>query len=311
MLEELMKSKARQDITVVSNPEFLKEGSAIDDFLRPDRVVIGADDPEAAEIVRQLYLPYVRNQRPILIMSRRASEMTKYAANACLATRISFINEIANICDRLGIDVNEVRTGMGTDARIGFQFLYPGCGYGGSCFPKDVQAVASFARAVGYQAELLDSVHAVNERQKNVLFEKIAQRFDGRLEGLQVAVWGVAFKPNTDDIREAPALVLIDRLLEAGAKLRVHDPRALSNVKALYGEKFVISDEAYAVVEGADALVVVTEWNEFRSPDFKRLAELLKQPIIFDGRNLYDSAVMGRYGFEHYPIGRPATKSQD
>ncbi|MCH8052970.1 MAG: UDP-glucose/GDP-mannose dehydrogenase family protein [Planctomycetes bacterium] len=311
MLEELMQSAAGHDVTVVSNPEFLKEGSAIDDFLRPDRVVIGADDPEAAEIVRQLYLPYVRNQRPILIMSRRASEMTKYAANACLATRISFINEIANICDRLGIDVNEVRTGMGTDARIGFQFLYPGCGYGGSCFPKDVQAVASFARAVGYQAELLDSVHAVNERQKNVLFEKIAQRFDSRLKGLQVALWGVAFKPNTDDIREAPALVLIDRLLEAGAKLRVHDPRALSNVKALYGEKFVISDEAYAVVEGADALVVVTEWNEFRSPDFKRLAELLKQPIIFDGRNLYDSATMRRYGFEHYPIGRPATKSQD
>jgi len=311
MLEELMKSKARHNITVVSNPEFLKEGSAIDDFLRPDRVVIGADDPEAAEVVRQLYLPFVRNQRPILIMSRRASEMTKYAANACLATRISFINEIANICDRLGIDVNEVRTGMGTDARIGFQFLYPGCGYGGSCFPKDVQAMASFARAAGYQAELLDSVHAVNERQKNVLFEKIAQRFDGRLEGLQVAVWGVAFKPNTDDIREAPALSLIDRLLEAGVKLRVHDPRALSNVKALYGEKFVISDEAYAAVEGADALVVVTEWNEFRSPDFKRLAELLKQPIIFDGRNLYDPATMRRYGFEHYPIGRPATKSQD
>ncbi len=311
MLEELMKSKARHNITVVSNPEFLKEGSAIDDFLRPDRVVIGADDPEAAEVVRQLYLPFVRNQRPILIMSRRASEMTKYAANACLATRISFINEIANICDRLGIDVNEVRTGMGTDARIGFQFLYPGCGYGGSCFPKDVQAMASFARAAGYQAELLDSVHAVNERQKNVLFEKIAQRFDGRLEGLQVAVWGVAFKPNTDDIREAPALSLIDRLLEAGVKLRVHDPRALSNVKVLYGEKLVISDEAYAAVEGADALVVVTEWNEFRSPDFKRLAELLKQPIIFDGRNLYDPATMRRYGFEHYPIGRPATKSQD
>ena len=308
MLEELMQSKAKHDITVVSNPEFLKEGTAVDDFLRPDRVVIGADDPEAAELVRQLYLPYVRNQRPILIMSRRASEMTKYAANACLATRISFINEIANICDRLGIDVNEVRTGMGTDARIGFQFLYPGCGYGGSCFPKDVQAVASFARAAGYQAELLDSVHAVNERQKNVLFEKIAQRFSGRLEGLQVAVWGVAFKPNTDDIREAPALTLIDRLLEAGAKPRVHDPRALSNVKQLYGEKCVVSDEAYAVVEGADALVVVTEWNEFRSPDFKRLAELLRRPIIFDGRNLYDSAMMGRYGFEHYPIGRPPTR---
>ncbi len=307
MLEELINRTAGHKVAVVSNPEFLKEGSAIDDFLRPDRVVIGSDDAEATQVVRQLYLPYVRNQKPILIMSRRASEMTKYAANACLATRISFINEVANICDRLGIDVNEVRTGMGTDARIGFQFLYPGCGYGGSCFPKDVQAMASFARAAGYSAELLEGVHAVNERQKDVLYEKIARRFDGELVGRHIAIWGVAFKPNTDDIREAPAVNLIDSLLEAGAKLRVHDPRALSNLTKVYGHKFVTGDDAYAMVKGADALAVVTEWNEFRSPDFKRIAGLMKQPIIFDGRNLYDSAMMRRYGFEHYPIGRPAT----
>lgn len=307
MLEELINRTARHKIAVVSNPEFLKEGSAIDDFLRPDRVVIGSDDAQATEVVRQLYLPYVRNQKPILIMSRRASEMTKYAANACLATRISFINEVANICDRLGIDVNEVRTGMGTDARIGFQFLYPGCGYGGSCFPKDVQAMASFAESAGYSAELLQSVHAVNERQKDVLFEKIVKRFDGDLVGRHIAIWGVAFKPNTDDIREAPAVNLIDSLLEAGAKLRVHDPRALSNLSKVYGHKFVIGDDAYAMVTGADALAVVTEWNEFRNPDFKRIADLMKQPIIFDGRNLYESAMMRRYGFEHYPIGRPAT----
>lgn len=307
MLEELINRTARHKIAVVSNPEFLKEGSAIDDFLRPDRVVIGSDDAEATQLVRQLYLPYVRNQKPILIMSRRASEMTKYAANACLATRISFINEVANICDRLGIDVNEVRTGMGTDARIGFQFLYPGCGYGGSCFPKDVQAMASFAKSAGYSAELLQSVHAVNERQKDVLFEKIAKRFDGDLVGRHIAIWGVAFKPNTDDIREAPAVNLIDSLLEAGAKLQVHDPRALGNLREIYGQKFVTGDDAYAMLKGADALVVVTEWNEFRNPDFKRIADLMKQPIIFDGRNLYESAMMQRYGFEHYPIGRPAT----
>ena len=307
MLEELINRTARHKIAVVSNPEFLKEGSAIDDFLRPDRVVLGSDDAEATQLVRQLYLPYVRNQKPILIMSQRASEMTKYAANACLATRISFINEVANICDRLGIDVNEVRTGMGTDARIGFQFLYPGCGYGGSCFPKDVQAMASFAKSAGYSAELLQSVHAVNERQKDVLFEKIAKRFDGDLVGRHIAIWGVAFKPNTDDIREAPAVNLIDSLLEAGAKLRVHDPRALGNLREIYGQKFVTGDDAYAMLKGADALVVVTEWNEFRNPDFKRIADLMKQPIIFDGRNLYESAMMRRYGFEHYPIGRPAT----
>ena len=236
--------------------------------------------------------------------------MIKYASNAFLAVKITFINEVANICDRLGIDVNEVRTGMGTDARIGFQFLYPGCGYGGSCFPKDVQAMASFAKSAGYSAELLQSVHAVNERQKDVLFEKIAKRFDGDLVGRHITIWGVAFKPNTDDIREAPAVNLIDSLLEAGAKLQVHDPRALGNLREIYGQKFVTGDDAYAMLKGADALVVVTEWNEFRNPDFKRIADLMKQPIIFDGRNLYESAMMQRYGFEHYPIGRPATSQK-
>ncbi|MCG3138453.1 MAG: UDP-glucose 6-dehydrogenase [Phycisphaerae bacterium] len=310
-IEAIFQRGLRHQVAVVSNPEFLKEGSAVDDFLRPDRVVIGADDAAAAEAVRQLYLPYVRNQKPILIMSRRASEMTKYASNACLAARISFINEIANMCDQLGIDVDEVRHGMGTDSRIGFQFLYPGCGYGGSCFPKDVQALAAFGRAAGYAPQLLDAVHQVNERQKGVLFEKINRRFGGELREKHIAIWGVAFKPKTDDIREAPAVALIDRLLEAGAKLRVHDPQALANVARRYGQQFVYGDDAYALVSGADALVVVTEWNEFRNPDFRRLHEVMRQPIIFDGRNLYDTSVLRRYGFEHYPIGRPGIGNRE
>ncbi len=306
-IESLMRSVTRHAVAVISNPEFLKEGSAVEDFLRPDRVVIGAEDAAAAELIRQLYLPYVRNQRPILIMSRRASEMTKYAANACLATRISFINEIANICDRLGIDVNEVRSGMGTDSRIGFQFLYPGCGYGGSCFPKDVQAVAAFARDAGYVPQLLHSVHEVNERQKAILFQKIARRFEGALDGLRVAVWGVSFKPNTDDIREAPAIRLIDDLLACRCVVRASDPQALSNLRLHYGQRIAVYADPYAAAERADALVVVTEWNEFRSPDFKRLRQIMSQAVIFDGRNLYDPAVLRRYGFEHHSIGRAST----
>ncbi len=309
-VEQIMRGCTRHRVVVVSNPEFLKEGSAIDDFLKPDRVVIGAEDRAAAEILRELHLPFVRNQRPILIMSRRAAEMTKYAANSCLAARISFINEIANICEPLGIDVDEVRVGIGTDSRIGFQFLYPGCGYGGSCFPKDVQALVAFARQAGYEGRLLTAVHEVNESQKHVLYEKIHRRFDGKLRDRHIAIWGVSFKPKTDDIREAPAIALIDRLLAAGAKLRVHDPQSLPNLAKAYQNKFVFGDDAYEMARGSEALVVVTEWNEFRSPDFKRLKELMRQPIIFDGRNLYDPATMRRYGFEHYPIGRPVTTNQ-
>lgn len=305
-IEQLMNAAARHGVAVVSNPEFLKEGSAVDDFLRPDRVIIGAEDAAAGELVRSLYLPYVRNQKPILVMGRRAAEMSKYAANAYLATRISFINEIANICDRLGVDVKDVRSGMGSDARIGHHFLYPGCGYGGSCFPKDVQAIAAFARQAGYEAELIGTVHAVNERQKGVLFEKLQSCLGHDMTGRTVALWGVAFKPKTDDIREAPAVHLIDRLLQAGATVRAHDPQALDNLRQCYGERVRGVRDAYEVAEGADALVVVTEWNEFASPDLDKLRARMKRPLIVDGRNLYEPEQLRECGFEYYPIGRPA-----
>jgi len=306
-LERIVRGRTKVPIHVVSNPEFLKEGSAVNDFLKPDRVVVGAEDEEAAQVLRELHLPFVRNNRPILVMSRRASEMTKYAANACLATRISFINEIANLCDATGVDVEEVRRGMGTDQRIGFQFLYPGCGYGGSCFPKDVQALAHVAREAGINPILLDAVHNVNKAQKNVLYAKIRRRFNDALHDLTFAFWGVTFKPATDDLREAPALILIDQLLQDGATVRAHDPAGLENLKALYGDRVSCHAEPYEALSGADALVVCTEWNEFRSPEFARMKETLRQPIIFDGRNLYDLGAMKRHGLEYHPIGRPTT----
>jgi UDPglucose 6-dehydrogenase len=308
-LEALLAGKCRHPIAIVSNPEFLKEGSAVDDFLRPDRVVIGAEDPEAGELVRQLYLPFVRNQRPILLMSRNAAELTKYAANGFLAARISFINEVANLCEHFDVDVNEVRMGIGTDARIGFQFLYPGLGYGGSCFPKDVRALAHVARSVGAGRDLLEAVHEVNETQKLRLFHKITRRFGQDLSGRTFAFWGISFKPNTDDIREAPALTLIDRLLAAGARVHAHDPQALRNLHAAYGEKISYHQDAYETLGGADALVICTEWNEFRSPDFERIAGLLRAPIVFDGRNLYELPMMRKAGFEYYSIGRPDAKA--
>jgi UDPglucose 6-dehydrogenase len=307
-IEAMMNGAGRAKVVVVSNPEFLKEGTAVDDFLRPDRVIIGADDAAAAERVRELFLPYVRNQRPILLMSRRAAEMTKYAANAYLATRISFINEIANLCERVDVDVKEVRLGIGTDARIGCHFLYPGCGYGGSCFPKDVQALAAWSRQAGYDPQLIAAVHAVNERQKRVLFEKLKRCFGGQLAGRTVAVWGVAFKPKTDDIREAPAVVLIEQLLEAGATVRAHDPKALDSLRRRFGERVAYLDGVYQAAEGADALVVATEWNEFANPDFKQLKAVLRRPLIVDGRNLYEPELMKRHGFEYHPVGRPAVE---
>ena len=238
-------------------------------------------------------------------MRRRASEMTKYAANSFLATRISFINEIANLCDAYGVDVAEVREGMGTDSRIGFQFLYPGAGYGGSCFPKDVQALAHVSRQVNMEPVILDSVHRVNEAQKRVLFGKIRERFGDKVGQMTFAIWGVTFKPETDDLREAPALQLIDQLLEAGAKVQAHDPAGLENLKGLYGDRISYFDSAYDALKGADCLTVCTEWNEFRSPEFQRIGELLSRPVIFDGRNLYDLAAMERYGIEYHCIGRP------
>jgi UDPglucose 6-dehydrogenase len=291
---------------VVNNPEFLKEGSAVPDFQKPDRVIIGAEDTEAASVIAELHEPFIRNQRPVHTMTRAAAEMTKYAANSCLATRISFINQIANMCDALGIDVNDVRRGLGSDSRIGFQFLYPGAGYGGSCFPKDVQGLIYVARKAGIQPDLLESVHQVNIRQRQVLFNKISKRFDGKLKGLSVAVWGVSFKPRTDDIREAPAVVLIEQLLEAGVSVRAHDPEALDNLQARFGDRVAYFSSVYPTLDGADALAICTEWNEFRSPDFEEMRKRMNRPIIFDGRNLYSLQTMRKQGFEYYGIGRSA-----
>jgi UDPglucose 6-dehydrogenase len=307
-LEQMMRGISRHSLHVVSNPEFLKEGTAVDDFIKPDRVVIGAEDAEAAAVIRELYLPFVRNQKPILVMRRAAAEMTKYAANCYLATRISFINEIANICERCGVNVDEVRLGIGTDGRIGFHFLYPGAGYGGSCFPKDVQALVHLAERAGAGGSILRAVHDVNQRQRELLFAWICKRFGDSLSGRVFAVWGVTFKPKTDDLREAPAIHLIDRLLAAGATVRAHDPRGLENLHRLYGERILYFEDAYRAIDGADALVIVTEWNEFRSPDFDEMKALLRSPIIFDGRNLYEPQAMQRRQFEYYSIGRPAAK---
>jgi len=303
-LQQMVGRLSPHSLPVVSNPEFLKEGSALDDFLRPDRVIIGAEDLEAAEVIRRLYLPFVRNQKPILIMSRRAAEMSKYAANAFLATRISFINEIASLCERLDVDINEVRAGIGSDSRIGHHFLYPGPGYGGSCLPKDVQGLTHQARRSGMRPDLLEAVHQVNQRQQGRLFEKIAERFGASLAGRRFAVWGVTFKAKTDDIRESPALRLIDALLAAGAEVVAHDPQGLVNLRRHYGERIGYEADCYAVLQAADALAIVTEWNRFRSPDFPRMKVLMKAPIIFDGRNLYDPSQMESEGFEYHSIGR-------
>ena len=304
-LEKLIVSLAKHPAPVVSNPEFLKEGTAVDDFLRPDRVIIGANESEPAEIVASLYRPFVRNNKPILIMSRRASEMSKYAANAYLATRISFINEIAEICEKMNVDVDEVRRGMGSDARVGNHFLYPGVGYGGSCFPKDVQALANFGRAAGAGVAILDAVHHRNETQRSSLARKIIERLGPDLHGKKVALWGVAFKPKTDDIREAPAVKIISLLLQAGARLAVHDPRALENLRKIFGDRIEYSPDAYTALKDADALVTATEWMEYRSPDFNLIKKNLKQPLIFDGRNIWDAKTMARHNFEYYCVGRP------
>jgi UDPglucose 6-dehydrogenase len=304
-LEALITAHAQKPFRVVSNPEFLKEGAAVDDFLRPDRVIIGTEDSEAGEVVAALYTPFVRNNKPIMIMSRRASEMSKYASNAYLATRISFINEIAEMCERMGANVDEVRRGMGGDARIGHHFLYPGVGYGGSCFPKDVQALAHFGQEAGAACEILEAVHRRNNAQRNRLVQKILERLGPDLSGRRIAVWGLAFKPKTDDIRDAPAVTIIEQLLAAGATVAAHDPRALDNARAVFGARISYHEDAYAALRDADALIVITEWMEYRSPDFERIRADLTQPLIFDGRNIYDLSVMTRYNFEYYSFGRP------
>ncbi|WP_088251913.1 UDP-glucose dehydrogenase family protein [Fimbriiglobus ruber] len=295
-------------VDAASNPEFLKEGAAIDDFMKPDRVVVGVRKPEVAEALRELYTPFLRTERPFLAMTPESSEMTKYVANAMLATKISFINEMANLCDKLSADINDVRRGIGHDQRIGFQFLFPGPGYGGSCFPKDIRAILGMGRKVGQPLGMMQAVDDVNEAQKQVLFQKVRAHFGDDLKGKTVAVWGLAFKPRTDDVREAPALVLIDSLLAHGAAVRVHDPEAMENVRATYGDKLIYCDQPYGTLEGADALAIVTEWQHFRTPDFEVMRRLLRTPVIFDGRNIYDQKVMDQFGFTYYAIGRGKRK---
>ncbi|HEB99511.1 MAG TPA: UDP-glucose/GDP-mannose dehydrogenase family protein [Thiotrichales bacterium] len=314
--EEVQKVLAERgagvEFDVVSNPEFLKEGAAIEDFMRPDRIIIGTDNPRTTELLRALYAPFNRNRDRLIAMDIRSAELTKYAANAMLATKISFMNELANLAERLGADIEKVRLGIGSDPRIGYQFIYPGAGYGGSCFPKDVKALERTAREIGYQAQLLGAVEAVNARQKQVLFDKIREEF-GDVSGRTFALWGLAFKPNTDDMREASSRTLMEALWDAGARVRAYDPVAMDECRRIYGERedLVLCETAEAALQGADALVVVTEWQSFRSPDFERIRDTLKQPVIFDGRNIYDPQRLAALGFTCHSIGRrPARPGQ-
>ncbi len=290
---------------VVSNPEFLREGVAVEDFMKPDRVVVGTSAERAARQMRQLFEPFVRQGNPIIFMDERSAEMTKYAANAYLATRITFMNEIANLCEHVGANVDMVRMGMGSDSRIGKRFLFPGVGYGGSCFPKDVQALARTALEYTYDFKILDAVMAVNDRQRYVLAHKIKARLGDNLQGKTIAVWGLAFKPNTDDIREAPALYIIDELLAAGARIQAFDPEAMDNVRKIYGNRIHFAQDQYEALLDADALAIVTEWSLFRTPAFDVVKKLLREPLIFDGRNLYDLNFIKEQGFHYESIGRP------
>ncbi len=295
------------EFDVVSNPEFLREGVAVDDFMKPDRVVIGAANQRAFDVMDELYAPYVRQGNPVMHMDTRSAELTKYAANSFLATKISFMNEIARLCELLGADVDMVRKGVGSDDRIGKRFLFPGIGYGGSCFPKDVKALVHSAAAVNYEFKILKAVEDVNAEQKKALLPKIDQHF-GSIAGKKVAMWGLAFKPNTDDIREAPALEMIDALIERGATVNCYDPEAMPNVKQLIGNKVEFSETSYHTLEGADFLIIATEWPEFRNPDFNKIGSLLTEKVIFDGRNLFDLEVVRKHGFKYYSIGRQDIK---
>jgi len=290
---------------VCANPEFLKEGAAVEDFMKPDRVIVGVDSQEAAQLIGELYAPFVRTGNPIIFMDLASAEMTKYAANAMLATRISFMNQIARLCDAVGADVTLVRKGIGSDRRIGPAFLFPGPGYGGSCFPKDVKALIRTAQDCGVSLDVLDSVETANERQKRVLYEKLARHFGGKLRNVTVGVWGLAFKAETDDVRESPALVLVEQLLEAGARVRAHDPAAMDTARQHLGDRVTYASTAYEALEGAAALVIVTEWLEYRNPDFGRIKQALSRPLIVDGRNLYDPQRLARLGFVYESIGRP------
>ncbi|MCO7634440.1 UDP-glucose/GDP-mannose dehydrogenase family protein [Pseudomonas guariconensis] len=301
---------ARFAVEVASNPEFLKEGSAVDDFMRPDRIIIGSDSEQASQCLQRLYAPFVRNRERVLVMSLRAAEFSKYAANAFLAARISLVNELAGLCARLDVDIEQVRRGIGSDRRIGSHFIYAGCGYGGSCFPKDVRALIHCAEQAGYPPDILRAVQARNDVQKTMLFQALRQHFGGFLRGRNVAIWGLAFKPGTDDLREAPGLVLLDALLAAGVQVQACDPAALPGVAARYPQALAsgqlhLTHDPYACVEGADALVLVTEWKQFRQPDFPRVRGLMRMPVLFDGRNIYDPSELSTLGYLYHGIGRP------
>ncbi|UQA58608.1 UDP-glucose dehydrogenase family protein [Polyangium aurulentum] len=304
-IQQIIGRVTKEPFGVASNPEFLKEGAAIEDFMKPDRVVIGSNDARALEVLRRLYSAFVRTNDRIHAMDARSAELTKYAANAMLATRISFMNDLAVLSEKLGADIERVRKAVGADPRIGPKFLFPGVGFGGSCFPKDISALIHTAEGVGHELAVVRAAEEVNKRQKQLLGDKIRRHFDGALEGRTVAVWGLAFKPQTDDIREAPALVLIDMLLEAGAKVRAHDPAAMDNVRALVGDRVTFTETMYQATEGADALALVTEWHEYRQPDFNRIKGLMRTPALFDGRNVWDPKDLRSLGFKYTGIGRP------
>jgi len=309
-VQEAMKARGVDiEFDVVSNPEFLKEGAAIDDFMKPDRIVIGTDNPRTTELLRVLYAPFNRNHDRLVQMDIRSAELTKYAANAMLATKISFMNELANLAEILGADIEKVRIGIGSDPRIGYHFIYPGAGYGGSCFPKDVQALERTARQTGYDAQLLQAVEGVNNRQKERMFDKISTHFGGDLKGKTIALWGLAFKPNTDDMRAAPSRILMESLWAAGARVQAHDPEAMDEARRIYGERadLTLCKAPEATLKNADALVVITEWKVFRSPNFDMIKQQLSSPIVFDGRNIYDPASMKQQGFTYYAIGRGET----
>jgi len=297
------------EFDVVSNPEFLKEGAAINDFMKPDRIIVGTDDPRTTELLRTLYEPFNRSHDRVISMDVRSAELTKYAANAMLATKISFMNELANLAERFGADIENVRLGIGSDPRIGYHFIYPGAGYGGSCFPKDVRALAKSAAESGYDAQLLNAVEDVNNRQKHRVFEKLKSHYDGKLEGKTIALWGLSFKPRTDDMREAPSRVLMEALWEAGVKVRAYDPEAMGETARLYPDQdgLELCETASAVLDRADALVIMTEWQEFRSPDFPLIKEKLADAVIFDGRNLYEPAAVSKFGLQYYAMGRGQT----
>jgi UDPglucose 6-dehydrogenase len=303
-VRDVIRRETTHPFSVVSNPEFLKQGAAVEDFLKPDRVVIGVEDDKARRIMQELYAPFTRTGAPVMVMDCASAELCKYAANALLATKISFMNEVANVCELFGADVDEVRRAIGSDRRIGPSFLFPGVGYGGSCFPKDVKAIVHFSGEKGYDFKILKAVESVNQRQKGRLVEKMTAHF-GSLKGKSIALWGLAFKPRTDDMREAPAITIVEKLVAAGAKVQAFDPEAMKVARGLFGSRVTLVDKSYDALKGADALAIVTEWNEFREPDFPKMRKLLKNPVIFDGRNIYRPEVMREQGFTYYAIGKP------